>query len=70
MASSGNDSFKENMMLIASILVWILAGVWAWDWTEPESFGGALLFLLAWSVFGYIGQIVLGILLIKLFGES
>lgn len=69
MANSGDRSFIEGVMLILSLIVWIVAGVWAWDWIEPESFGGALVFLLAWGVLGYIGHIILGFVMMKLFGK-
>jgi len=32
----------------------------AWDWVEPESFGGAIVFLIAWSIFSYIGYMIVG----------
>lgn len=32
----------------------------AWNWVEPKSFGGAIGFLVVWSIFSYIGYMVVG----------
>lgn len=64
--TSQSTNMKENagcfaaILWIATIVVSILTGIMAWNWIEPESFGGALLFLAAWWLFSYIGHILLG----------
>ena len=48
---------------IGAIALSIVAGILAWNWIEPDSFGSVILFLIAWSFLNYIGSfIVMGIL--------
>lgn len=46
------------LMFIIYVLAWVGTGVTAWNWVEPDSFGGAILFLIAWAILGYIAQFI------------
>jgi len=40
---------------VGSIVGWILAGIWTWNWIEPDSFGRAVLWLI---VFGLVSAVI------------
>jgi hypothetical protein len=46
-------------VIIAHIAAWVLTGIAAWNWIEPESFGGAIKFLIVWAVFGFIARLII-----------
>lgn len=49
------------------------SGYYAWQWIEPESFFGAIKFLIAWGIFGYIADLILMAIIAgvaHLFGEN
>ena len=58
--SNSSDSALSGFLIIGTIAISILSGVLAWDWVEPKSFGGAIVFLIAWGLLSYIGHIVIG----------
>ncbi|OFY42376.1 MAG: hypothetical protein A2X18_10845 [Bacteroidetes bacterium GWF2_40_14] len=60
MNASNNGGSFGFVVLLGTIAVSILSGILAWNWIEPESFFGAIIFLIAWSLFSYIGYLVLG----------
>ena len=39
-----------------TIAISIGAGILAWNWIEPKSFGGVILFLIVWGVLTKIGH--------------
>lgn len=45
-------------VVIARIAAFIGPGFLAWDWIEPDSFGSAILFLLLWSILGFVAQLL------------
>ncbi|MFZ4473962.1 MAG: hypothetical protein ACOYPR_02135 [Saprospiraceae bacterium] len=49
------------------------SGYYAWQWIEPESFFGAIKFLIAWGILGYIADLILMAIIAgvaHLFGEN
>jgi hypothetical protein len=50
-------------MIIIPIATWIGTGYMAWNWVEPDSFWGAIKFLIAWGIFGFIAQIIGGLII-------
>lgn len=63
MSNSDNGGCLAILMFIIYALAWVGTGVMAWNWTEPDSFGGAILFLIAWGILGYIAQIIGGLII-------
>jgi hypothetical protein len=59
-SSDFNGGFLTAILWLGTIAVSIFSGYMAWNWIEPESFGGALIFLAAWSLISYIGHIIVG----------
>jgi len=49
---------KSFMFWIINIVLDIFAGILAWNIVEPESFGGALVFLMLWAVFGGVCYLI------------
>ena len=49
-----------TLILVLQIGAWILSGILAWAWIEPTSFLAALVFLIAWAIFGKVASIVVG----------
>ena len=66
MDNSNTGGFLSLLMLIGTIVSWLCSGILAWDWVNPDSFGTAILFLIAWGFFGkvfdfFLGPIIMGI---------
>ena len=63
MSSSGNNGCLVVLIFLIYAGAWIGAGTVAWNWVQPASFGGAILFILAWGLLGYIAQIIGGFII-------
>lgn len=63
MNNSDNGGCLSILIFVIYAIAWIGSGMMAWDWVEPESFGGAILFLIAWGGLGYIAKILAGLLI-------
>jgi hypothetical protein len=63
MSKSDNSGCLVLVMIIIYAVAWIGTGTMAWNWVEPVSFGGAILFLIAWGILGYIAQIIGGFII-------
>lgn len=56
------------IIMILHVVALVGSGVLAWNWVSPESFLGAIGFLIVWGILETIGYfLVLGV--IYLFGE-
>lgn len=52
-------------MWILTIGLSIVSGVLAWNWVEPESFLGAIGFLIIWGILSKVGHyIAFGVLIV------
>ncbi len=67
MSSSDNGGALVALLWIVTILISIGSGVMAWNWIEPESFLGAIGFLILWGILSKIGHF-LAIGLVALLG--
>ncbi len=48
-----------------SIVISIVSGIAAWNWIDPKSFFGALVFILVWSIlFKVIHVVISGIVML------
>lgn len=56
MSSSDNGGALVALLWIVTILISIGSGVMAWNWIEPESFLGAIGFLILWGILSKIGH--------------
>lgn len=63
MSNSDNSGCLSIVMVVIYIAAWVGTGTMAWNWVEPESFWGAIKFLIAWGIFGYIAQIIGGLII-------
>lgn len=63
MSNSENSGCFGVLTIVIYALAWIGTGIIAWNWIKPNSFGRAILFILAWSIFGYITQIIGGLII-------
>jgi hypothetical protein len=67
MGNSNNGGIVVVIIWLITILISILSGVLAWNWIEPESFWGAIGFIVLWGIISTIGHyLALGI--VALFG--
>ena len=61
MSDNNTEAGCVSILLLGSAAAaWGGSGLAAWNFIEPESFGGASLFLIAWGIFGYIAQLLFG----------
>lgn len=58
MSTSNNGGYLAILMFVIYALAWVGTGVMAWNWVEPESFSGAILFLITWGIFGFIAKLL------------
>jgi hypothetical protein len=58
MSDNSNAGCLGILMIIIPIAGWLGTGYLAWNWVEPESFWGAIKFIIAWGIFGYIAQLI------------
>jgi len=49
-----NEGIFALIAIVGRIATWIISGTMAWNWVEPESFFGAVGFLIAWGVIGKV----------------
>lgn len=70
----GQDDFNSGalvmFMWIGTIALSIFSGVLAWDWVEPESFFGAIGFLIVWAIFSKIGHFLMFGVIYLLFDKN
>lgn len=55
-------------IIVARIAAWLVAGILSWNWVHPESFGGAIGFLIVWGILGSVLYYVVGAIIIAIFG--
>ncbi|MCG8750502.1 hypothetical protein [Tenacibaculum finnmarkense] len=58
MNNSDNSGGLILLMYAVTIGISIYSGILAWDWISPNSFIGAIGFLIAWGLFSKIGHIL------------
>jgi len=56
MSNSDNVGALIGLMWLVTIGISIGSGVMAWNWIEPESFFGAIGFLIVWGILSKIGH--------------
>jgi len=56
MSNSDNGGALIGLMWLVTIGISIGSGVMAWNWIEPESFFGAIGFLIIWGILSKIGH--------------
>lgn len=70
----GQDDFNSGalvmFMWLGTIALSIFSGVLAWDWVEPESFFGAIGFLIVWGIFSKIGHFLMFGVIYLLFDKN
>ena len=54
--SNSNDGCLVIFLWIATIAISIGSGIMAWNWIEPESFWGAIGFLILWGILSKVGH--------------
>lgn len=57
-------------MWIGTIVLSILAGLFAWDWIEPEIFFGAIIFLIAWGILTKLSHFIMFGVIMLLFDKK
>lgn len=55
--------------IIVKIICWLLSVKIAWEWVEPNSFAKFLLFLIVWTIVGYVIDFIAIVILTAIFGE-
>jgi hypothetical protein len=58
MSNSNNGGALVAVLWIATIIISIGSGVMAWNWIEPESFLGAIGFIILWSILSKVGHLL------------
>lgn len=54
MSDSNNSGFLLALLWLITLGISIGSGVMAWNWIEPDSFLGAIGFLIAWAILSKI----------------
>jgi hypothetical protein len=56
MSNSDNGGALIGIMWLVTVGISIGSGVMAWNWIEPDSFFGAIGFLIVWGILSKIGH--------------
>ncbi len=64
--SNSNDGCLSVLLVAGALFSWIVSGTLAWDWVEPDDFGGAIGFLIVWAILGRMFQFATGLLAVLL----
>ena len=65
MGNNNDGGCLVILMWLITIGVSIGSGVLAWNWIDPESFIGAIGFLIVWAILSKIGHFLgMGVLLV------
>jgi len=59
MSDSSNGAGLGFLLILVTVGSWLGSGLMAWNWIQPHSFGGMLVFLFAWPICGYLVDTVL-----------
>lgn len=70
MGNSSNDGCASALIIVLQIAAWLVSGMISWNFVEPDSFGGAILFLIVWSILGGILHFIAMMLGIFIFGDK
>ncbi|WP_210489879.1 hypothetical protein [Rufibacter aurantiacus] len=60
--SNSTGGILAILMFIATMTSWIGSGVVSWNLVEPDSFGGAVIFIIVWGIMGKVFDFVLGLI--------
>lgn len=58
MSNSDNGGALIGLMWLVTIGISIGSGVMAWNWIEPDSFLGAIGFLIVWAILSKVGHFI------------
>ena len=58
MNNSDNTGMLLGLMWLVTIGISIGSGVLAWNWIDPDSFLGAIGFLIVWAILSKIGHFI------------
>jgi hypothetical protein len=64
MSNSDAGGCLSVLAIIGIAASWIGSGILAWDWIEPDSFGKAIFFLIAWGILGKVFDVIIGLIII------
>ena len=70
MSNSNYGETFSALMWIATVAFSIIAGIIAWNWIEPDSFGSFIGFLFFWAVFSAVGRFLAMILVAMIAGKK
>jgi hypothetical protein len=56
MSNSDNGGALIGLMWLVTVGISVGSGVMAWNWIEPDSFFGAIGFLIVWGILSKIGH--------------
>ena len=66
MSNSGAGGCLGVFMMIGMIASWLGSGLWAWNLVEPDSFGTAIVFLIAWAILSRVTDFILGLIVMAI----
>ena len=56
--------------IIGFIVSVILAGILSWNWVEPESFGGGVVFIALWAILSSIFRWIVLLIIMGIFKDD
>lgn len=58
MSNSDDGAWLAGLIWIVTIIISIGSGVLAWNWIEPDSFLGAIGFIILWGILSKVGHFI------------
>lgn len=59
MSNTNDNGCLPVLAFILYVVVIIGSGALSWNWVEPQSFIGAIGFMILWGILSYIGHFIL-----------
>jgi|AntRauTorckE5430_2_1112549.scaffolds.fasta_scaffold06191_3 NAD dependent epimerase/dehydratase family enzyme len=67
MSNSNNGGALVGLIYLITIGISIGSGIMAWNWIDPDSFFGAIGFIIVWGILSKIGHF-LAVLIVSALG--
>ena len=69
MNSSEKSTTAFIILWIARIVIFVKSGKFAWSWIDPESFWGAIRFIVAWGIIFFIAELIISAIIAIMFND-
>jgi hypothetical protein len=62
--------YQKQFFFVLGLIVWVLSGIWAWNFATPTNFIQFIIFLFAWGIAAYFMRLILTTMLAVLIARQ